>query len=289
MKLYVNNNGELLENDGPTIEAGNRGYLYGDGLFESIRVINGEPINLNVHILRMLEGMAVLKMRIPAFFTKDFFYKQIKEVLAQSQITEGAKVRLSIDRMSGGTYRPISNEVTYFIEAYPLENNFFKLNTKGIEVDLYQTIKKEKNCLSGFKTKNSLPFVMASIEAIEKKLDDILLTDKKGAVVESTSSNIFLVSNGILYTPGLEEGCVGGTMRMTIINLALENNMRVYESPMMPQSLFYADEMFLTNAINGITWIGGFRTKRYVNNTSNRFIEMLNNQFSSIGSAVESK
>lgn len=289
MKLYVSNNGELLENNGPTIEAGNRGYLYGDGLFESIRVINGEPINLDVHILRVLEGMAVMKMRIPTFFTQDFFYKKIKEVFIKSNLHEGAKVRLSIDRISGGTYRPISNEVTYFIEVYPLKNNQFMLNDKGIEVDLCQTIKKEKNCLSNFKTKNALPFVMASIEAAEKNLDDILLTDKKGAIVESTSSNIFLVSNGILYTPGLEEGCVGGTMRMTIINLALENNMRVYESPIMPQSLFYADEVFLTNAINGITWVGGFRTKRYVNNTSQYLITLLNNQYLSLGSELESK
>ena len=275
-KLFVNNNGRLLENNGPTIEAANRGHLYGDGLFESIRIINGKPINVNNHIMRLVEGMNVLKIRIPSFFNEDFFTKHFQELIDQSGITEGGRIRLSVDRTSGGTYSPASNEANYFIEVYELENNEFYLNNKGWEVDLYKAMHQHKNCFSNFKTKNRLINVLAAIEAKEKDLDDVLLTNNKGEILEGTGANLFVVSNNILYTPGLEEGCMGGTMRMTVINFALENNIKVYESPITPQNLLIADEVFLTNAIRGIVWIGGYRTKRYQNTMARKFVEMLN-------------
>ncbi|HLV42337.1 MAG TPA: aminotransferase class IV [Brumimicrobium sp.] len=279
-KIYVNNNGELLENNGPTIEAANRGHLYGDGLFETIRVLNGVPINVEIHILRLIEGMTVLKMRVPSFFTTAFFTERIQEVIDRSEIEKGGRVRLSVDRSIGGTYRPETNEVSYFIEAYPMDNNEFILNKSGWEVDLYTCIRKQNNILSNFKTKNGLVYVMGAIEAKEKGLDDMLITNSNGEILESTSSNLFVVSNGILYTPGLDEGCLGGTMRMTIINLAIENGIKIYESSITPQNLLIADEMFLTNAINGIVWIGGYRTKRYMNNTSLKFVNLLNAHYS---------
>lgn len=277
--LYVNNNGELLKNQGATIASGNRGHLYGDGLFESIRVRNGEPINLEAHILRMLEGAIALKMRAPAYFTTDFFKEKINELLEASSIDKGGRVRISLDRVSGGTYRPESNEVSYFIEVYPVNDNAYKLNQRGWEIDLFTSIRKHKNKLSNYKTKNGLLYVMSSIEAKEKDLDDLLITDQKGSILEGSSSNLFVVSNGVLYTPGLDEGCLGGVMRMTLINIALENGIKVYESSIMPQNLLAADEVFLTNAIKGIVWVSGYRTKRYVNEMSTRLLTLLNEHF----------
>ncbi|PWH81904.1 aminotransferase class IV [Brumimicrobium oceani] len=277
---YVNNNGDILENKLPTINAGNRAHLYGDGVFETIRVRNGQPINLEIHILRLIEGMSVLKMRVPNYFSADFFEKRIKELLEKSNITQGGRVRLSIDRAPGGTYKPDTNEVTYFIEAFEIQNNEFVLNHKGLEVDLYTSIRKQNNIFANFKTKNGLVYVMGAIEAKEKGLDDLLITDQVGNILESTSSNIFLVSNGVLYTPGLDEGCLGGTMRMKIINLAIENKIKVYESSITPQNILVADEIFLTNAINGVVWVSGYRTKRYMNNHAKKFVELLNNHYS---------
>ena len=274
--LYVNYNGEILENNGPVMRSGNRGYLYGDGLFESIRIINGKPINLKNHISRLLEGAKHLKMRVPSFYSTEFFEKHILELVQKSDIKYGGRCRLSLDRISGGTYAPESNEVEYFIEVYALENNFYTLNPKGKEIDLYMDLKKPKNFLSGYKTKNGLIYVLASIAAKEKGVDDFLLHNENGGIIEATSSNVFVVSNGVLYTPGLEEGCLAGTMRMQVINLALENGIKVYECNLMPQNLLVADEIFLTNAIKGVVWVSGYRTKRYVNTTSKRFIDLLN-------------
>jgi branched-chain amino acid aminotransferase len=154
--------------------------------------------------------------------------------------------------------------------------NHFELNAKGLELDIYQEIKLEKNLLSNFKTKMGLPYIMAALAAKEKGLDDLFLVDHKGSILETSSCNVFVISNGVLYTPSLEEGCLAGTMRMQVINLALANGIKVYECALMPQNLLAADEVFLTNAIRGINWVGGYRTKRYQNNISRRLVVLLN-------------
>ena len=162
------------------------------------------------------------------------------------------------------------------IEVYPIESNSFELNSKGIELDIYLDHKKSRSKLSNYKTKNGLVYVMAAIAAKEKGLDDYLITNDVGGILEGTTSNLFVVSNGVLYTPGLEEGCMAGTMRMQIINLALKNGMKVYECNILPQNLLVADEIFLTNAVQGILWVSSYRTKRYFNNVSRKLTGILN-------------
>jgi len=274
--LYVNSNGNILAGDAPTISPGNRAHLYGDGVFESIRIINGMPLNLENHVLRLLAGARAIHMRPSATFTTAFFEAKILELCVQSSITEGGRCRLSLDRISGGAYLPDANEAIYYIEVYPYEVNHFELNARGLELDIYQDIKLQKNLLSNYKTKMGLPYVMAALAAKEKGLDDLFLTDFRGQILESSSCNVFIISNGVLYTPGLEEGCLAGTMRMQIINLALANGIKVYESALLPQHLLAADEIFLTNAIRGINWVGGYRTKRYQNNIARKLVVLLN-------------
>ncbi len=274
--LYINNNGTILSNDAPTIHPGNRGHLYGDGVFESIRLINGKPLNMENHVKRMLDGAKVIKMRTPSYYTTEFFEAKILELCQRSGILEGGRCRLSLDRVSGGSYLPESNECNYYIEVYPYDVNHFELNAKGIEVDIYQDIKLQKNFLSNYKTKSGLTYVMAALSAQEKGLDDLFLINDKGNILETSSCNIFIVSNGVLYTPGLDEACLAGTMRMQIINLALANGIKVYECVILPQHVLAADEILITNAIRGINWIGGYRTKRFHNNMARKLVVLLN-------------
>ena len=274
--LFVNNNGKILFASEPSIEAGSRAFLYGDGVFESVRIMHGRPINLNAHIQRLFKGAELLKIRIPSYLTHEVFHEKVLELLEKSEIRAGGKCRISIDRIAGGTYKPASNEATYFIEVWPIDEQDFLLNYKGLELDIYKDIKLHANVLSPFKTKNGLTKVLAAIAAEELGLDDFVLQNEKGNLIETTSCNLFIVSNGVLYTPGLQEGCIAGTMRMQVINIAIQNGIRVYECPILPHNLLSADEVFLTNAISGIKWIGGYRTKRYLNNTSRRLVMLLN-------------
>lgn len=277
--LYVNNNGEILPADAPTIRAGNRGHLYGDGVFESIRIFSGKPVNLDNHIKRMIEGATKLRMRPPSYFDIAFFEGKILELLQKSGISEGGKCRISLDRAMGGTYAPESNEVEFFIEVYVMDTNSFNLNARGLEVDLFTDLKKDKSPIANYKTKNGLLYVLAAVAAKEKGLDDYLISNYGGGILESTSANLFVVSNGVLYTPGLDEGCLAGTMRMQVINLAINNGIKVYECNILPQNLLVADEIFLTNAIQGVVWVGGYRTKRYFSNTARRIVDLLNEKW----------
>lgn len=282
MSFFVNNNGELVSGDSYAIRAGNRAHLYGDGLFESIRVIDGHPINLQNHIFRLLEGMHVLSMQIPKEFGLPFFEREIHTLLVKNGLHAGARVRLSVDRKSGGTYLPKDNGVDYFIEVEALPDNVFVLNEIGLKVDLYEEIKKQINVLSRFKTKNCLIYIMGRLRAQEKGFDDYLILNEKLGIIESTSSNLFIVSNGVLYTSGLDLGCLGGTMRMQIINLALKHNIKVYECNISPQNLLAADEVFFTNAIKGVVWVQSYRSKTYVNRIAGILTDLLNQEWKTL-------
>lgn len=274
--FYINNNGTILPNTSPTISPGNRAHLYGDGVFESIRIMNGVPINVENHISRILEGAKVLKMDTPSHYDCAFFQERIIELIQKSEIQKGGKCRLSIDRAPGGTYLPKSNDGNYYIEVESYESNYFELNAKGLTVDIFSDIKLQKNFLSNYKTKSCLEYVMAALSAKEMNLDDLFLSDVRGNILETSSSNVFLVSNGVLYTPGLEEGCLAGTMRMQVINLALRSGIKIYECSILPQNLLAGDEIFITNAIRGINWIGNYRTKRFSNTIARKLIVSLN-------------
>ena len=155
----------------------------------------------------------------------------------------------------------------------------FGLNAKGLEVDLYQDIKKTNTPLSNYKTKNGIIYVLAAISAKEKGLDDMLLINDKGQILESSHSNLFVVSNGVLYTPSLADGCLAGTMRMQVINLALKHNLKVYECPILPSKFTGCRRIILDQCRSRITWIGGYRTKRYFNTTARKIVTFLNEEW----------
>lgn len=268
-------NGEVCDANHPYMKA-NRAFRYGDGMFESVRIINGETFNLKNHIDRIIEGCEVIGIEIPNHFTVDYFDGQIKNLILRNSILAGGKVRISIFRDGNGTYFPESNKASYLIEASHLPKNLFNLNENGLMVDLYGAMNKSVNILSKYKSSNAMLQIMAANYARENRLDDCFILNDSGKIIETISSNIFIVSNGVLYTPPLEDGCVGGTMRMRIINVALENNITVYENTLSPQNLLAADEVFLTNAIKGIQWVGGYKSKRYFNVTSKKLLELIN-------------
>jgi branched-chain amino acid aminotransferase len=117
---------------------------------------------------------------------------------------------------------------------------------------------------------------MAMNYAKKNGLDECFILNNEGQIIEAAKSNIILVSNGVLYTPPLADGCVGGTMRMKVINTALENRIKVYESSITPQNLLIADEIILTNAISGLQWVGEYKTKVYTNQITRNLISFIN-------------
>jgi branched-chain amino acid aminotransferase len=273
---YVFHKGEFVSDTATHIAKDNRAFRFGDGFFESMRIVNGKALFLENHFSRIVSTANALKIQLSSDFSIELLREQIQAVLRQNEITQGGRMRITFYRKSTGFYLPKQDEMTYFIEAEPLVDNEFVLNAAGRMVDIFTEYKKEINKLSVFKTLNCQLYVQAAIHARDKGLDEALIQNNKLSIIESNSSNLFIVSNGVLYTPTLEDGCVAGTMRMNIINLALENKIKVYECTLNPQNLLAADEMFLTNAVRGIEWIVGYRTKRYFNDMSKKLLLVLN-------------
>lgn len=257
------------------IQVDDRAHRFADGFFESIRIINGKAQFLENHFARVDATIKALKIQ-PSDFSFDLLSQHINGLLQRNEIFEGGRMRITFFRKAKGFYLPKGNDLDYFIEVEALPNNLFELNETGKIIDIYTEVKKDPNKYAGFKTLNAQLYVMASIFAEEKNWDDALIQNTKQAIIESTNSNLFLVSNGVLYTPSLTDGCIGGTMRMQIINLAVQSKLKVYECTMTPQTLLSADEVFLTNAIKGIEWVASYRTKPYQNGSSRKLLELLN-------------
>jgi branched-chain amino acid aminotransferase len=284
---YVFHKGEFLDDSATHIAKDNRAFRFGDGFFESLRIVNGNALFLESHFARITATAQALKIQPGADFSLHSLRAQVQELLQRNGISEGGRMRITFYRKSTGFYLPKQDEMTYFIEAEPLPDNEFVLNPTGRQVDIFMDFKKEINKLSVFKTLNCQLYVQAAIHARDKGLDEALIQNSKLSIIESNSSNLFIVSNGVLYTPTLDDGPVAGTMRMNIINLALENKIKVYECTLNPHNLLAADEMFLTNAVRGIEWVVGYRTKRYFNDMSKKLVGYLNESAKAYGQPAQ--
>jgi branched-subunit amino acid aminotransferase/4-amino-4-deoxychorismate lyase len=273
---FLNYNGKLVSAEEPLLKVDNRGFRFGDDVFETIRVMNGKPLFLNDHILRLLKGIGLLKMDISALYTTDFFLQQINELVKANNVTAGGRVRLTVFRNGEGFYTPRENTTSYIIEAYSITENNYVLNQKGFNIDIYSEVKKQQNSLSSIKSGNGLLYVMAGVHKVKQQLDDCVVMNAKGDVIESINSNIFAVKNGVLYTPPVTEGCVDGVMRKRLIEVAFKNRIAVYEINLAQSVLLSADELFLTNVISGLSWVGAYKNKRYFNNTSKLLTDKLN-------------
>jgi branched-subunit amino acid aminotransferase/4-amino-4-deoxychorismate lyase len=270
MQQFINHNGSYIIAEQPLFTSQNRAFAYGDALFETIRFTCSKPQFLKEHLHRLHNGMNIFKMPVDSLFDETFLENTIIELAQKNGITTDGRIKLTYYRNEGGLYTPENNTVSYLIEATAIEEKGYNLNAKGYTVDVYTELKKSPGPLSSIKSANSAVYVLAGIYKNKMGLDECILTNDKGNITEAITSNVFAVKNGVLYTSPIAEGCVDGVMRKKIIEIAQSNRMAVYELSVTQSVLLGADELFLTNAINGIRWIVAYKQKRYFNDTSNR-------------------
>ncbi len=272
--MYCILNGHLISIYEPTVSFANRAFRYGDSLFESIRVCNNKVMFLRDHLNRLKLGMTVLRMNLPAELNTDNILDFIMHLLKQNNHAPHARVRLTVFRNDGGHYTPETNDISFLIESTELDAGY-ELNQRGYGVDLFADIKKPVNKLSNIKTGNALIPVMAGIAKQSMKLDECLLVNEHGAICESISSNLFVVKNGTIFTVPLADGCVAGVMRKQVLHISAEHKILAFESPVTTYTLMNADEVFLTNTIQGIRWVGQFKDRFYTNKMAQFFSEKL--------------
>lgn len=276
MDSYCIYNGHVISLYEPAISFTNRAFRYGDSVFESIRYTNGKIMFLADHIKRIKLSMTTLRMNVPAEFTSANIEQLIVHLLEQNSIKQDARIRLTVFRNEGGFYTPDTNDISFLIETEKLEDVGYTLNQKGLWVDIYAEIKKPINKISNIKTGSALLYVMAGLTKTSLRLDDCLLVNDNGNIIESINSNIFVVKNGTLYTSPISDGCVDGIMRKQILDIAAQNKILAFEQSLTVHTLTNGDEVFLTNAIKGVQWVGQFKNKFYTNQRSVFFTEKLN-------------
>lgn len=272
---YILINGILHPSDSPIFTALSRSVKYGDGVFESLRIINGKVAFIDKHLKRLLRNAHLIKLNVK-FSTEDII-QQIKLLIEKNQIQNNGRIRISLYRCGEGYYKPIENNCDLVVEANRLDvHSAYELNMPGLVVDVYKEAYKPFHFLSEVKSSSSLLYVLAAEWSKSRYLDDALLINEKGNICEATSSNIFWVKNSVVYTTPLSEACLPGIMREVLIEIMQKNNIQIVEKTCTETDLLEADELFLSNAIHGIKWIVAFKNKRYFTNTAKKLVPLLN-------------
>ena len=255
----------------------NRAFLYGDAVFETVKIVKGKILFLEDHYFRLMASMRILRMEIPMDFTMEYFEEQLLSVVENNGYSASARARITVYRNDGGYYLPITNDISFLIHTSSLENQSFIFETKECEVDLYKDFYISKQLLSTLKTTNKVVNVTASIYANENGLDNCILLNENKNVVEVLQGNIFMLQGNTLITPPISEGCINGVMRKQVIALAKTiEGLEVIEEIISPFDLQKADELFFTNVIKGIQSITKYRKKEFSTTTANVLVQKLN-------------
>jgi branched-subunit amino acid aminotransferase/4-amino-4-deoxychorismate lyase len=273
---FVNYNGNIIDASQPIFTSGNRAFRYGDALFETIRLMQGEILFFEKHLARLSSGMKLLGMNHHEDLTFHNLYLSIRHLDQVNNLKGNGRIRLEVFRNDGGLYTPHSNDVSYHIETSAVTLPKYQLNDSGLKIEIYTEIKKPVSRLSNLKSSNALYYVMAGLYKKQNGYGDCLVLNTDNGVTEAISSNLFMMVNGAVHTPALSEACVAGVMRENLIEHLEANGIAVIQKRITVEDLLKADEIFLTDVIHGIRWVSAFRTKRYFNTFSRGLLEQVN-------------
>lgn len=273
---YILHNDKFIAADQAIFTARNRGFRYGDGLFESMRISGGKLNFSELHADRLQAGMNALKMDGRILFDDYFLKHKTAELCKKNKFRDNVRVRLSVYRDADGLYTPDENTSGYVLEAAALNETGYQLNKKGLIINVFDELTKPVNKLSNYKTSNSLLYVMAGLYKKQHRLDEAFILNQNGFLCESISSNVFVVYDKQIYTPALSEGCIAGVMRKVVMQTAKANGINIIEAQINPEVLNEAEEVFITNATSGIKWVMGYGKKRYFNEVTKSLSSLLN-------------
>ncbi len=273
----TNFNGNILE-EKTVLSIENRGYNYGDALFETIKTSFGKILFWEDHYFRLMASMRIMRMEIPMNFTMEYLEEQIFSTLESNKLLKSsARVKLMVHRNEGGLYTPNLNDVSFIISVKPIQEDFYMLEDGFYEVDLFKDYYVSPSLLSTLKTNNKALNVVGSIYAKENNLHNCLVLNTNKHVIEALNGNVFVVKDGIIKTAPISDGCLKGVMRKQLIDIIKSlPDYEIIEDSISPFELQKADEIFITNVIVGIQPVTKYRKKVYVNDVSKNLLQKLN-------------
>jgi branched-chain amino acid aminotransferase len=275
MQGYINLNGTICKADENHFHHSNRSLRYGDGVFESMIMFGGKVKLLDLHAARIEEAARTLRFQLPSGLQGQNLYKEIGR-LAKAYDAQNARIRIMIYRKPGGFYAPENDEAEYLVELVKIEHSAFQWSEKGLKLGVYEENRKAVSTYSHLKTCNSLLYVMAGMYKDEKGFDECVILNTDNKICEAISCNIFWVKNRTVLTPSRESGCIMGVMRSWLTQKITGTGYILEEGLFSLDEMMNADEIFLTNASQGMQWVEAYDSRVYSNSFSRSlFSELL--------------
>lgn len=273
----LNYNGNFI--DQTNLSFSNRAFLYGDSVFETIKVVKNKALFWEEHYLRLMSSMRILKIEIPNEFTPDYLESQIKKTISSISELFTGRVRLTVFREGEGLYLPKSNKASFVINSFQNEVFSFETKFKTYKVDIYKDYLIQSNLLSNLKTSNRLINVIGSIYAHENGLDNCILLNENKLVTEFLNGNIFLVKDNVVKTPPINSGCLNGVMRNKIIELINKIPLlEIFEKDFSAYEIISSQEVWVSNSISGIIPVSQYRNKQFGNSIAKKVLDLLNRE-----------
>jgi branched-chain amino acid aminotransferase len=235
----------------PQIDPGNRAFKYGDGLFETILLYQGKPLNFAAHMHRLLHGAAVLGYDL----APPSWNSAMADALVRLRVEfphPWIRLRVQVWRQSEGHFSPIADTVMAQATAEALPDDPWRA-PNALRLMICHDIPLSESPLSAVKSCSALPYVYAARQAQRAGFDDAFLRSAQdGGIAEASAANCFLVRGANLWTPPLRAGCLPGTVRAEVIAAAQQTGFQIQERRIDFQDLAQAEEIFLTNAVRGL-------------------------------------
>lgn len=276
---FVSFDGEVISPEQVPVDFTSRAFRYGDSVFETMRASRLRLHFPERHLTRLTLSLQWLKMEPVVSLNSEQLQYMADKLLKAIRCYGGCRLRLTVFREKGGLYLPSGNKAHVLLEAFPTEELTYNHSARSLKIDIYPDMRKPINPMSQFKSGNALLYVMAALWAAENRFDDALIINENGNLCEATSSNLFVFRKDSLLTPSLDEGCVAGVMRETIIEIASRAGITVYDDTYVSRNeLLTAEEIFLTNAAAGIMPVLAYKNKRYYSKMSKILADLLNKE-----------
>jgi branched-chain amino acid aminotransferase len=260
MALKIWLDGKLVDEADAKITVFDHGLLYGDGVFEGIRVYSSRIFELEVHIKRLYESARAIRLDIP--MGRDELIKAVEKTVEANNIVDGY-IRLVVTRGTGtlGLNPFVCEAGRLFIIADNIQLYPEELYEKGMKVISATTVRNHPLAIPPqVKSLNYLNNILAKIEALDVNVPEAIMYNHEGYVAEATGDNIFIVKDGVIYTPPIEAGALEGITRSVVIKLARAAKLEVIEKNLTRFDLYVCDEFFLTGTaaeVIGVVEIDG--------------------------------
>ncbi len=248
MNSYIFLNGKIISDTEGFISLRDRGFLYGDGIFETLRSYNGTPFKLAEHLERLYSSAR--KLKIPFEYTIKELSKNVKELLEINNILD-AYIRITLSRGIGNNGLGINDnlESTLLIQSKPFMSYEKELYKKGMSLNVSKARRSTSCPISRHKTTNLLTSILLKEEAKGKSAQEAIILNTDGYVAECIVSNIFIVDSGRVMTPSLDTNILPGITRKTVLDICRNNKIPASEDRFKIETLIKAEEVFITNSL----------------------------------------